>query len=287
MTIKYNSQYVDEKYLPIVEPNLYADTVLIPGVTFTDKYVTGPAGQLFVHKIGVGSEIEPSVPGKDFTHEASEDDLIAIAINNNFQKSRKIYSVSANAVDFALAEENLADAINVVAEARQYSALACMAHEGTADADTKEIATSADAVAKVLALRKDIKDNHGKANFALVSTEIYKMLLTEVGFSYNGYDDATRSAELLKRFGMSIVECNSFDKTAKYIDYTGATQSVDLSKVEMIVGYNEAFSMIPNLEAMRLMDSENFTGTLAQVEMNFGFRVNSPAQIAVKTKVSA
>ncbi len=287
MTIKYNSQYVDEKYLQSVEPNLYADSVLIPGVTFTDKYTTGPAGQLFVHKITDGGVIDPSAPGKDFTHEASEDDLIAIAINNNYQKSRKIYGVAANAVGFALAEENLADAINVVAESVQYSGLACMAHEGTKDTDTKEIATSADAVAKVLALRKAIKDAHGRANFALVSTEIYKMLLTEVGFSYNGYDEATRSAELLKRFGLTIVECNSFDRTAKYIDFAGATQSEDLAKVEMIVGYNEAFSMIPNLENMRLMESENFTGTLAQVEMNFGFRVNSPAQIAVKTKVSA
>lgn len=287
MTIKYNSQYVDEKYLQSVEPNLYADSVLIPGVTFTDKYTTGPAGQLFVHKITDGGVIDPSAPGKDFTHEASEDDLIAIAINNNYQKSRKIYGVAANAVGFALAEENLADAINVVAESVQYSGLACMAHEGTKDTDTKEITTSADAVAKVLALRKAIKDAHGRANFALVSTEIYKMLLTEVGFSYNGYDEATRSAELLKRFGLTIVECNSFDRTAKYIDFAGATQSEDLAKVEMIVGYNEAFSMIPNLENMRLMESENFTGTLAQVEMNFGFRVNSPAQIAVKTKVSA
>lgn len=287
MTIKYNSQYVDEKYLQSVEPNLYADSVLIPGVTFTDKYTTGPAGQLFVHKITDGGVIDPSAPGKDFAHETSEDDLIAIAINNNYQKSRKIYGVAANAVGFALAEENLADAINVVAESVQYSGLACMAHEGTKDTDTKEITTSADAVAKVLALRKAIKDAHGRANFALVSTEIYKMLLTEVGFSYNGYDEATRSAELLKRFGLTIVECNSFDRTAKYIDFAGATQSEDLAKVEMIVGYNEAFSMIPNLENMRLMESENFTGTLAQVEMNFGFRVNSPAQIAVKTKVSA
>lgn len=31
MAIKYGNQYVDEKYSPIVEPNLYADTVLIPG----------------------------------------------------------------------------------------------------------------------------------------------------------------------------------------------------------------------------------------------------------------
>ncbi len=287
MSIKYNSQYVDEKYVGIVEPNLYADAVLIPGVTFTDKYVTGPAGQIMVHKVSDGNAVEPKAPGQDFTHEATADELIAIALNNNFQKSKKIYGVQANAVSIQLAEENLAGAVKICGEGSQYSGLACMANEGTADTDTAQITTGEKAVAKLLALRKQIKDAHGKANFALVGTEIYRLLLTEVGFTYNGYDEATRSAELLKRFGLTIIECNSFDKEAKYFDYTGTSKTVDLAKVEMIVGYNEAFSIVPNLNAMRLIDSENFTGSLAQCEMNVGYRVNSPKQIAVKKYVAA
>lgn len=287
MTIKYNSQYVDEKYVGIVEPNLYADTVLIPGITFTDKYVTGPAGQIMVHKLSVGDAVTPKAPGQDFTDEASADELITIAINNNFQKSRKIYGVQSNAVAIPLAEENLADSVKMCAQGMQYSGLACLADEGTADTDTTAITTSAKAVEKLLALRKAIKDAHGRANFALVNTEIYRFLLQEVGFTYNGYDEATRDAELLKRFGLTIIECNSFDTEAKYIDSTGTTKTVDLAKVEMIVGFNEAFSIVPNLNNMRLIDSEKFTGTLAQCELNVGYKVNSPAQIAVKKYVAA
>lgn len=288
MSIKYNSQYVDEKYVGIVEPNLYTDTVLIPGVTFTDKYVTGPAGQIMVHKLSTGAAVTPKAPGQDFTHEASEDELIAIAINNNFQKSRKIYGVQANAVGIPLAEENLADAVKMVAQGMQYSGLACLANEGTADTDTVAITTGEKAVEKLLGLRKSIKDAHGRANFALVNTELYRFLLQEVGFTYNGFDEATRDAALLKRFNLSIIECNSFDmEEAKYIDSTGATKTVDLSKVEMIVGYNEAFSIVPNLNAMRLIDSSDFVGTLAQCELNAGFKVNSPAQVAVKKYVAA
>lgn len=283
MTIKYNNQYVDEKYVPIVEPNLYADTVLIPGVTFTDKYVTGPAGQIMVHKVSKGTAVEPKAPGQDFTHEAVTDELITIAINNNYQKSKKIYGVQANAVAFQLAEENLADAIKVTAEGMQYSGLACLVQEGTADTDTVKIDTSKKAVDKLLALRKKIKDNHGRANFALVNTEIYRLFLAEVGFTYNGTDEATRNAELLNRFGLSIIECNSFDnETAKYIDSSNVTKTVDLTKVEMIVGYYEAFSIVPNLNALRVIDSEKFIGSLAQVETNAGFKVNSPAQVIVK-----
>lgn len=283
MTIKYNSQYVDEKYVPIVEPNLYADTVLIPGITFTDEYVTGPAGQIYVHKVTSGNAVEPKAPGQDFKHEAAADELITIALNNNFQKSKKIYGVQANAVAFPLAEENLADAIKVTAEGMQYSGLACLVEEGTADTDTVKVDTSDKAVNKLLALRKLIKDAHGRANYALVNTEIYRLFLAAVGFTYNGYDEATKNAELLNRFGLNIIECNSFDSaTAKYIDKAGVTKTVDLTKVEMIVGYHKAFSIVPNLNALRVIDSENFIGSLAQVETNVGYTVNSPKQVIVK-----
>lgn len=284
MSIQYNSQYVDEKYLPILEPNLYTDTVLIPGVTYTDKYVTGPAGQLFVHKLNKGNVIEPKAPGQDFTHTAAADSLIAIQLNNNFQKSEKIYGVQENAVAFDMAESYMQMAIEVVRESRQYSGLACLANEGTADTDTAAITTGANAVAKLIALRKAIKDNHGKANYALVSTEIYALLLNELGLR-EVYDPAIVSAEMMTRFGLRIIECNSFDiEEAKYFDYTGTSKTVNLTNVELIVGYNEAFSIVPNLEAMRLKDPSDFIGTLAQVEMNMGFRVTSPEQVIVKSK---
>ena len=287
MSIQYNSQYVDEKYLPILEPNLYTDTVIIPGVTYTDKYVTSPAGQLFVHKLNKGATILPGSPGRDFSHEAAADELIAIQLNNNFQKSIKIYGVQANAVAFNMGESYMQMCVETIRESRQYSALACLAYEGTADSTTTAISTSDGAVAKLIELRKAIKDNHGKANYALVSTEIYALLLAKLGLQ-EVYDPAIRTAELLQRFGLRIMECNSFDNSsAKYIDYAGNTRYVNLSNIEMIVGYNEAFSIVPNLEAMRIADPAGaFVGSLPQVEMNMGFRVTSPDQVIVKYKTA-
>ena len=46
MAILYGNQHVDERYSSTIEPNLYSDTVLIPGVTYTDKYEIGPAGAI-------------------------------------------------------------------------------------------------------------------------------------------------------------------------------------------------------------------------------------------------
>ena len=280
MSILYGTQNVDERYSPIVEPNLYTDDILIPNVTFTAKYSVGPAGQIFVHKLDKKA-VAVGTPGRDFTDVAADDELIPIALNNNYQQSRKLYGVQANAVAFDMGEEYLSDAIATVREARRYSALACLAQEGTAVSNTTAT-TAQTVVTNLLALRKQIKDNHGNANFALVSTNIYALLLGEIGIR-EVYDPAVRSAELMRRFGLNIMECNGFDEAqAKYYDSTGTLKTVDLTKIEMIVGDYEAFSLVDNLEVMRIVDSEMFAGSKAQVEINSGLKVTQPAEIVVK-----
>ena len=280
MAILYGNQNVDERYSPIVEPNLYMDDILIPNVTFTAKYSLGPAGQIFVHKLDKKS-VSVGTPGRDFSDVAADDTLIPIALNNNYQQSRKIYGVQANAVAFNMGEEYLSDAIRTVREARRYSALACMAKEGTAS-NNVTASTKDTIVPNLLALRKMVKDNHGEANFALVNTTDYALLLEHVGFQ-EVYDPAVRTAELLKRFGLTIIECNGFDEDqAEYYNSSGNKVTVDLTGVEMIVGYNEAFSVVDNLEVMRIIDSELFAGSKAQVEINSGMKVTSPEQIIVK-----
>lgn len=281
MSVLYGNQNVDEKYSSAIEPNLYSDTVLIPGVTYSDKYQTGPAGGIYVHKIDSGNEVEPGTPGRDFSDEAAKDELIPIVFNNNFQKSRKIYGVQAAAVSFAMGEEYLADSLNMTKQGRQYSGIACMANEGTVSEDTSAVTTD-NAVEVLTALRKQVKDNKGKANFALVSTEIYAILLQKLGLA-QVMDPAVVSGELMKRFGLTIIECNSFDKAeAKYYDKTNTLKTVDLTNVDMIVGNWEATSILDNFAMYRLIDSENFAGSKAQVEYNSAFTVNSPVQVIVK-----
>lgn len=280
MAVKYGNQYVDEKYAKGIEPNLYTDTVLIPGLTFTQKYEEGPGGAIYVHKLDSGDAVEPGTPGRDFEDEGAKDELIPIIFNNNFQKSRKLYGVQIKNVAFPMGEEYLADALNITKEGRQYSGLACLVYEGT-DAEDTTTVTKNNAVSILTGLRKAIKDAHGKANFCLVSTDVYAILLDILGLA-SSTDPAVVSGELIKRFGLAIIECNSFDKTAKYYDRTGTKRTVDLSNVDMIIGYNEAFSCLDNFEAYRLIESENFTGSKAQVEYNTAFTVNSPAQIIVK-----
>jgi hypothetical protein len=76
MSVIYNTQYVDEKYVSILEPNLYYGSVLQPGITFTDKY-TVQAGGIFIHKLGGGlsAGVVPGTPGRDFSDAVVADTL--------------------------------------------------------------------------------------------------------------------------------------------------------------------------------------------------------------------
>lgn len=278
---KYGNQYVDETYLSTIEPNLYTDEVLIPGVTFSTDIVEGPSGGYFAHKLDDGNDVEAGTPGRDFSDEAAKDDLVQVSYNNNFQKSRKIYGVQAAAVKFPIAEAYLTNSLNVTMQGRRYAALACMAYEGTDFNDTTEI-TKDNVVSYITGMRQAVKDAHGQANFMLVSTTIYNLCLQVLGLQSYA-DPAVRNAQLLERFGLSIIECNSFDKSGvKYYDYAGNQRTVDLSVVDMICGYSEAFKLDDNFAMYRLIDSENFAGSKAQVEYNTAMRVVSSAQVIVK-----
>lgn len=169
MGIIYGTLNVDEKYSSILEPNLFNESVFAPGVTYTDQYETGPAGQILVHKLSTSS-VEPGKPGRDFTDEATADSLIAIAINNNFQKSKKIYGVEANAVAFSLANEQLSLATQEVREGWNQSANACLVTEGTASAATTAITSATDAL---IDERTALAKAKGKADVVLCSPDFY------------------------------------------------------------------------------------------------------------------
>ena len=163
-----------------------------------------------------------------------------------------------------------------------------MAHEAT---ELKDVTAVTDQNLKkyFLQLRKELKDNKANPNFALVSTAVYEDYLASVGDDYTPLrnDQIVNSARGGMYFGMPIIECNLFNETAvHYYDYAGVDQTVNLSHIDMIMGDYEAFSILTNLDALRVVDTTAFIGSLAQVEMNCGFRVSNAERIIVKTNTS-
>lgn len=294
MGIKYGNLNVDEKYSGILEPNLYFDSILVPGVTYTDKYQTGPAGGIYVHKLDT-TAVTVGTPGRDFTDEASSDTLIPILLNNNYMKSKKIYGVQAAAVPFDLANEQLATATQEIKESRQQSALGCLVQEGT---KSNGAAITANAVNAVLDEAANIKK--GKANVVFCSPEFYALVLKESGkdFTPAKNDEVAATGAIGDLYGFTWISAAGLGEAeAKYYDSTGtlktvalhkaATSAADGSAVDFILYNSETLSIVDNLESYRIVDSENFTGSKAQAELNTGMKVTTPALARVRTHTIA
>ena len=285
--MQYAGYNVDEKYSAIVEPNLYYDSIFQPGITFSDKFQGDgvAAGLVHVYKLGGDAVADPKTPASDFTHEAAANSLLDIRLNNTQSKSKKIYRVQANAVPYDMAESHLAEAVTNCREGWQASGLACLAYEGTALTDTDDL-TKANIKTKVLAARKAVRKGKAVSNVVLASVDTYTLMLEAAGDQYTPVtnDQIMQSGQIGRWLGMLWMECNMLDllNAAKYYDFAGTLRTVDLTGVDFIMYDWNRFSIIDNLETIRLKDSENFNGSLAQVEINSGYRVTESAAVAIK-----
>lgn len=291
MSIKYGNLHVDEKYKSTILPNLFYKTWLIPGVTFQDV-TSDNNGGWFWHKLTSTGAAAPGTPGRDFNDEAAADTLVSAVYNNNYQKSKKIYGVQAAAVEFAVAEEHLALATNEVAEGKNLSGLGALITEGTAAASNEEI-TAENFTAEVVAVRSEVVKAKGTADVMLCSPDFFATMLTAAGSKFLPVTNekviaAAGGGQVGSYLGMLWIECNGLASTedVKYYDHTGALKTVtaaNLAKVDFIMYDHNAFGAGDNFTMARIVDSENFAGSKAQVEDNVAFRVLESAAVRVRS----
>lgn len=294
MAIKYGNLHVDEKYKPVVLPNLFYRTWLVPGVTFQDVS-SDNNGAWFWHKLNSSGAAEPGTPGRDFTDEAAADTLVQATFNNNFQRSKKIYGVQAAAVAMPVANEHLGLAINEVAEGKNLSALACLITEGTASATTTSI-TKSNFDDMVLKERQAVVEAKGTADTVLCSPAFFAAMLGFAGTKYTPSANekliaAAAGGQVGSYLGMNWIEVNAFahKNDIKYYDYSGTVKTVaaaDLALVDFIMYDHNAFGAGDNFTMARLRDSERFAGVLAQTEDNAALRVLEPAAVRVRKHAS-
>lgn len=285
MSVTYNTLHVDERYSAILEPNLYFNPILVPGVTCTDKYQVGPAGQIFVHQLAT-SAVEAGKPGRNFTDEEASNELIPIQLNNNFQKSKKIYGVQADAVAFDAGNEYLATAIQECREGWMQCGIACLAQEGTAATAVSAI-TEETVKSDLIDTRTELVKGKGRANVVMCTPEYYGLVLKAAGkdFTPTTNDRIASTGNVGQWLGFTFVEANGATGSIKYYDSAGSQQTVDMSTVQYVMYYHEALSVVSNFEVARIIDSERFAGSLAQVEMNTGYKVTNK-KLAYVRKVS-
>ena len=295
MAIKYGNLHVDEKYKPVVLPNLFYRTWMVPGVTFQDVS-SDSNGAWFWHKLNSSGAAEPGTPGRDFNDEAAADTLVQATFNNNFQRSKKIYGVQAAAVAMPVANEHLGLAINEVAEGKNLSGLACLITEGTASTTTTAI-TKSNFDDMVLAERQAIVESKGTADTVLCSPAFFASMLGWAGTKYTPSTNekllaAAAGGQVGSYLGMNWIEVNGFAHKSdiKYYDYSGTLKTVaaaDLALVDFIMYDHNAFGAGDNFTMARLRDSERFAGVLAQTEDNAALRVLESGVVRVRKHAKA
>ena len=282
---QYGSFYVDERYSKILEPNLYGDAIMQPGQTFNNQYQgDAAAGLVKIYKTTRDSAVDPTTPAGDFSNENIANTLIDLRLNNSFRKSKKIYDVAANSVQYKVADETLSTAIKDVQEGWHYSALACLAYEGT-DLEDYTAITKDNIKSYVLTARKALRNNHAKPNTVIASVAVYSAMLELAGGDYtpSKNENTLTTGRVGVWLGMTWYEGDLLDnEQAKYYDHAGTLRVVDLTDVDFIMYDSTTFHIVNNLNAMRLRDAESFIGTLAQVEINTGFRVSNAEKVVIK-----
>lgn len=283
MAVLYGGMHEDEKYQSLLEPNLYYDAVFADGKTFTSQYEE-KAGGIFVRKMPT-SAVTVGAPGRDFVDELQTDELIPIILNNNYQKSKKMYAVQVENIEADVADGLIETATQEVAQGWQNSGLACLISEAGVTASTTSSITTANLKKTIIADRKAIVKGKGKADVCLMTPDTYAILLENFGSEYTpvANDAVNASGQVGKWLGFDVYEANALAATeGVYYNSSNARTTASFSDVDYIMYNHRALSIVNNFERSRLIDAENFNGVKAQVELNSGFKVTNPSLVLVK-----
>ena len=286
MAFAVGSAEVASAMSEIVERGLYADEVFQNGITYTSEHDVGNAGQIQVAVYSPDNSIEPKIPGSDFTNSEFTNTVININTNNSFQKSQKVPIY----VQTTMPNDPLMDKVLSVTEdiriAFQKTGLAVLVAEATVSDDNEAI-TSANIKEKVLALRKDLRKKHAKPDIVFASVDAYSAMLEIAGKDYTPAtnDSVIATGRVGYWMGMRWVEVTLLGNTYKYNDASGVAQTVDTSGVELIMYDHKAYSIIPKVTMIRIIDNPNAAGYLIQVEVDAGFKLTNSACAIVKKTV--
>lgn len=283
--------YTDDKYTPLLEPNLWYNNIFQPGETFTDKYQLGAAGQIFVHKPGVGT-ITPTVPGADFSDAIVQDSLITISLNKQFNRSRKIYGATLASVAYPAAASEMETAIQEVAKAWTKAAYQALATDTSVQvaSNTTTVLSESTVYDTIVAARQQLVEDGVKPDTLIVGPKVYGYLLKSDEFQRTGLigDNAVANGLVGRVAGLNVYEYQGVDSDIADDTTISGGDSSDITwasgdEMEFVMYDHDAFSIVTSVEAIRLVEEPTrFVGTLAQVQIVSGFKVTNPTRVLLK-----
>lgn len=263
---QYTNKFVDERYSNLLEKNLFPQSVLIPGVTYSTSWQGDAAsGAVKIYKLTSGA-VTVGTPGRDFTHVDGANTLLTLALDKNFQRSRKLYKVQMNAVSYDMASLELSLAVKEVSKAWQAQGVLALEAGSTDMADITAL-TKDNIYGYMVDGKQVLVENDATPDVVMVSPAVYSLLLKSPEFikASNLGDYVVQSGAVGQVAGLLVYSTNFVSATTDFIIYD-----------------HETLAIATNLEAMRMMETPDFVGTLAQVEMNSGYLVTNTERALIK-----
>jgi len=282
---------VDDRYSPLVEPNLFAGNVFQPGISFTDKYQLGAAGQILVHKPGIAT-VSATAPGADFTETVVADSVITISLNKQFNRARKIYGATVASVAYGIAAAELEAGLQEVKAAWNVEAASAIV-----DADGIRVLSNVTTVVAANTVYDTIVDARQalrvlKANpdTLIVSPTTYGMLLKADEFqrSVDLDNQVVRDAYVGRIAGLNVFEYEDLSSAAGNLTNINGT-TVDITWVdandslEFMIYDHDALSCITSVNVVGIWDGmPRFNGIDASVEIVSAFKLTNASRAILK-----
>jgi len=287
--------YVDDKFSPLVEPNLFAGNVFQPGMTFTDKYQLGPAGQIMVHKPGTGT-VTATTPGADFTETVVGDSLITISLNKQFNRARKIYGATVASVAYSIAASELETALQEVKAAWNLEAASAIV-----DADGIRVLSNVTTVTDssdnstgiyntIVDARQALRTLKANPDTIIVSPSTYGKLLKSAEFqrAVQPDTDVIRNAYVGRVAGCNVYEYEDLASAAGNLtNINGGTADITwqtgTDELEFIMYDHDALSIVTSVDVVGVFDGmPRYNGVVAEVEIVSGFKLTNANRAILK-----
>jgi len=269
--MKRGEETVDTKFSALIEPNLFPDQIFQPNITFTDKYQTDGAGQIFVRKLGKG--IVDRTTTNKFTHQQTADVLIPITLDEHFKQSEEIYEAVNVARTSGTGVQKFETLMSNVQSEWQTVAHTKLVAGATAFATTTATA-QADVLNTIIDVRKQARDGSAMPDVIIASTTFFAKMLKQLsGKEYipNTNDETLRTGSVGRIMGMKVYESN-------LLEDDGAAGST-----EFVMYDHQAYSILTQVIAARIMDAgKDWVGSVAQAHLISGFKVTTPERVYKK-----
>ena len=288
--LQYGNFYLPSRYSNLLLPNFFYNSFLQPGVTYTDRYQMGTAGQIFVPKLKP-STVELTEPCSDFKHKEIGNELLQITLNCTYMSSKKICALQETVADYALISETVRLSARELAEAWNISGIAALLTEGAGQTyeldkpkDLEELKND------ILSARTTMYKNKRNGRVMLCSPDFYQLVMQYAGTLYTPSinDRMIYSGEVGEWLGLRFINLNLLQSAAgtfEYNDYRWEKKKVaanTMKKVAYILYDPEAFSVLINFNRSRMIESPDFMGQYVQTVLNSGFRVTDAESIFIR-----